>query len=215
MGKKVLKPHIKAAIKRAKDLYAKYKFAKQQAREMKWKIVKISDEVCDIHFGGRTKKDLEDIKSGKIYTLKQFALDVGVHPETLQKWSEEYRNIVKPLEEEGLVDVKNITKETAVILRNMARPVKGRINRKTSKEEVIKRYHQVVNKSKEDRLLERYVLAANSVFNFVNEHQLDKLDQEQLGYLREIVSKISNIIDPFNKRIIKEVKNTRRRYDEL
>lgn len=202
-------------IKQAKDLYAKYKFAKQQAREMKWKIVKISDEVCDIHFGGRNKQYLEDIKSRKIYTLKQFALDIGVHPETLQKWSEEYRNIVKPLEEEGLIDATKITKETALIIRNMSRPIKGRINRKTSREDLIKRYHQVVSKSKEDRLLERYVLAANSVFNFVNEHQLDKLDQEQIGYLREIIGKITDIIDPFNKRIIKKVHNTRRRYDEL
>ena len=215
MGKKALKPHIRAAIKRAKELYAKYKFAKQQAREMKWKIVKISDEVCDIHYGGRNKQHLADIKSGKIYTLKQFAFDVGVHPETLQKWSEEYRNIVKPLEEEGLIDIKNITKEKAVIIRNMSRPIKGRINSKSTKEEVIKRYHTVVSKSREDRLLERYVLSANSVFNFVNEHQLDKLDQEQLDYLRDIVAKITDIIDPFNKRIIKEVKNTRRRYDEL
>ena len=212
---KITKPHIRAAIKRAKDLYAKYKFAKQQAREMKWKIVKISDEVCDIHFGGRNKQYLEDIKSRKIYTLKQFALDVGVHPETLQKWSEEYRNIVKPLEEEGLMDVNNITKENALIIRNMARPIKGRINRKTSRKDLIKRYHQVVNKSKEDRLLERYILAANSVFNFVNEHQLDKLDQEEVGHLRTIVGNINDILNPFSTQIIKEVKNTRRRYDEL
>jgi hypothetical protein len=212
---KITKPHIRAAIKRAKDLYAKYKFAKQQAREMKWKIVKISDEVCDIHFGGRNKQYLEDIKSRKIYTLKQFALDVGVHPETLQKWSEEYRNIVKPLEEEGLMDVNNITKENALIIRNMSRPIKGRINRKTSREDLIKRYHQVVNKSKEDRLLERYILAANSVFNFVNEHQLDKLDQEEVGHLRTIVGNINDILNPFSTQIIKQVKNTRRKYDEL
>ena len=212
---KITKPHIKAAIKRAKDLYAKYKFAKQQAREMKWKIVKISDEVCDIHFGGRNKQYLEDIKSRKIYTLKQFALDIGVHPETLQKWSEEYRNIVKPLEEEGLIDATKITKETALIIRNMSRPIKGRINRKTSREDLLKRYHQVVNKSKEDRLLERYILAANSVFNFVNEHQLDKLDQEEVGHLRTIVGNINDILNPFSTQIIKEVKNTRRRYDEL
>jgi len=209
------KQERKSKIKLAKNLYEKYKFAKQQAREMKWKIVKISDEVCDIHFGGRSKKDLEDIKSGKIYTLKQFALDVGVHPDTLQKWSEEYRNIVKPLEEEGLIDVKNITKETAMIIRNMSRPIKGRINRKTPKSEVIKRYREVCDKSKENRLLERYIIAANTVFNFVNEHNLDKLNQEEIEHLRTIVGKINDILNPFNKRIIKEVENTRRRYDNV
>lgn len=202
-------------IKLAKNLYEKYKFAKQQAREFKFKIVKISDEVCDIHFGGRSKKDLEDIKSGKIYTLKQFALDIGVHPETLQKWSEEYRNIIKPLEEEGLIDTNNITKETALIIRNISRPIKGRINRKTSRSELLERFHKVKAKSKEDRLLERYILAANSVFNFVNEHNLNKLDQEEVNCLRGIVTKINDILNPFSKRIIKEVKNTRRRYDNV
>ena len=209
------KQERKSKIKLAKNLYEKYKFAKQQAREFKFKIVKISDEVCDIHFGGRSKKDLEDIKSGKIYTLKQFALDVGVNPATLQKWSEEYRNIVKPLEEEGLIDSNNITKETALIIRNIARPIHGRINRTTSRSELIERYNIVKAKSREDRLLERYILAANSVFNFVNEHQLDKLDQEEIECLRTIVGKINDILNPFNKRIIKEVKNTRRRYDNV
>ena len=209
------KQERKSKIKLAKNLYEKYKFAKQRARDFKFKIVKISDEVCDIHFGGRSKKDLEDIKSGKIYTLKQFALDIGVNPATLQKWSEEYRNIVKPLEEEGLIDSNNITKETALIIRNIARPIHGRINRTTSRSELIERYKKVKAKSKEDRLLERYILAANTVFNFVNEHQLDKLDQEEIEHLRTIVGKINDILNPFNERIIKEVKNTRRRYDNV
>jgi len=62
------KQERKAKIKLAKNLYEKYKFAKQQAREFKFKIVKISDEVCDTMYGGQ-----------EIYTLEQFALDVGVN----------------------------------------------------------------------------------------------------------------------------------------
>lgn len=209
------KQERKSKIKLAKNLYEKYKFAKQQAREFKFKIVKISDEICDIMYGGQGKDYLKKVKSGEIYTLKQFALDVGVHPQTLQKWSEEYRNIVKPLEEEGLIDSNNITKETALIIRNIARPINGRINRKTSRSELVERFHKVKNNSKENRLLERYILAANSVFNFVNEHQLDKLDQTELDCLRDIVTKINDILNPFNQRIIKEVKNTRRRYDNV
>ena len=42
------KQERKSKIKLAKNLYEKYKFAKQQAREMKWKIVKISDELLAI-----------------------------------------------------------------------------------------------------------------------------------------------------------------------
>jgi len=209
------KQERKSKIKLAKNLYEKYKFAKQQAREFKFKIVKISDEVCDIMYGGQGTNYLKKVKSGEIYTLKQFALDVGVNPATLQKWSEEYRNIVKPLEEEGLIDSNNITKETALIIRNIARPINGRINRKTTRRELIERFHKVKTNSKENRLLERYILAANSVFNFVNEHQLDKLDEKEVGHLRTIVAKINDILNPFNERIVKEVKNTRRRYDNV
>jgi len=64
------KQERKAKIKLAKNLYEKYKFAKQQAREFKFKIVKISDEVCDTMYGGQGRE---------IYTLEQFALDVGVN----------------------------------------------------------------------------------------------------------------------------------------
>lgn len=108
-----------------------------------------------------------------------------------------------------------ITKETALIIRNISRPINGRINRKTTRDELLERYRKVCAKSKEDRLLERYILAANSVFNFVNEHNLDKLDQKEVEHLRTIVGKINDILNPFNKRIIKEVKNTRRRYDNV
>lgn len=202
-------------IKQAKDFYAKYKFAKQQAREFRYKIVKLCDEVCHIHYGGRDKAHLADIKAGKIYTLKQFALDVGVNPMTLQKWSEEYRNIVKPLEEEGLISTEKMTKDTAIIIRNMARPIHNRIRRDTPKEKVIERFREVCNSSKEDRLLERYVLAANSVFNFVNEHRLDKLNQEQVGYLRNVITKLHDKLKPENLDLNAKpvVKNTKRRYD--
>ena len=69
-------------------------------------------------------------------------------------------------------------------------------------------------------MLERYILAANSVFNFVNEHQLDKLNQNQLDHLRTVVNKIHDKLKPenFNPNATKITKNhkkvnTRRRYD--
>lgn len=182
-------------IKLAKNLYGKYKFAREQAREYKFKILRIAHEICEVHYGGRTKKHLADIKAGKVYTLKQFALDIGMIPSSLQKWYEEYRNIVLPLEEEGLINTKKINEETALIIRNLVRTNKNRINRKTTKKELIDHYNRVMSTSKENRLLDRYIIAANTVLNFVKEHDLNKLDKTMVRDLQQIVSKT---MDTFN-----------------
>ena len=178
----------------------------KQERKSKIKLAKNPIDSFVENAKKRRKRPLSDDQINKINEL---IIDAE------KEEGEEYRNIVKPLEEEGLIDSNNITKETALIIRNIARPIHGRINRTTSRSELIERYKKVKAKSKEDRLLERYILAANSVFNFVNEHQLDKLDQEEVEHLRTIVGKINDILNPFNTRIIKEVKNTRRRYDNV
>lgn len=49
-------------------------------------IAKMAVEVCDIRHGGKTKE--------KIYTMKDFAQDLGMKPKTLQGWVATYRDVV-------------------------------------------------------------------------------------------------------------------------
>lgn len=186
-------------INLAKNLYGEYKFARQRAREYKFKIIRIANEICEVHYGGRTKKQIADLKVGKVYTLKQFALDIGMVPSTLQKWYEEYHNIVLPLEEEGLINTKKMNEETAMIIRNLTRPIKNRINRKTSKKELIDHYNRVVSTSKEDRLLDRYIIEASTLLNFVKGHDLDKLNKTKVRELQQIVKKVMDTLNTVSK----------------
>lgn len=53
------------------------------------KIAKYAVSVCDIAHGGYSK--------GK-YTIKQYALDIGIHPKTVQNWVAVYRNVLVKLD---------------------------------------------------------------------------------------------------------------------
>ena len=48
-------------------------------------ISELALEVCDIRHGGYSKD---------IYTIKDFANDIGMHPKTLQNWVSAYRTVV-------------------------------------------------------------------------------------------------------------------------
>ena len=51
------------------------------------KIAELALEVCSIKHGGRNL--------GEVYTLKRFAEDLGVSPDTLANWTRIYRNVIQ------------------------------------------------------------------------------------------------------------------------
>ena len=182
------------AIKTAINLYGKYNRSMEDARKYKYQICKIVEQVCEIKNGGRTPQELKDIASGKILTLKNFAIAIGMKPATLQKWSEDYRNVIKPLEEEKLIDSLKLTKEQAAIVHNLKQTGGHIINSKTPKSIVIEKYKRARKQSKEDLLLDKYILEAKTVFNFVNSHALDKFNKKCILSLKKIVKKTNDIL---------------------
>jgi len=49
------------------------------------KIAKYALSVCDIRHGGQ---------SGGLYTMKDYALDIGANPKTLSNWVAIYKNVL-------------------------------------------------------------------------------------------------------------------------
>jgi len=182
------------AIKEVKHLFGKYNKSKEEARIYKYKICKIVELVCEIKNGGRTQQELRDIASGKTLTIKNFAIKVGMKPSTLQKWSEDYRNIVKPLEEAKLVNSLDLTKEQAIIIHNLRQTSNHNINSKTPSSVVIERYKQVKMQSREALLLDKYILEAKTVYNFVNSHAMSEFDRSTVLSLKKITERTYNIL---------------------
>lgn len=75
----------KDKISQAKKIIESIDKLNKQIKGYQFKIVKIAIELCTIRHGGISRK---------IYTLKDFANDIEMHPKTLQNWVAAYRNVI-------------------------------------------------------------------------------------------------------------------------
>lgn len=87
---------IKASVKAASLLYKRYVELDSNAANIRGQIAKLALEVCDVRRGGNYEG---------IYTLKQFAKDIGMSSTTLSDWTLIYKtglkiDITEPTEEE-------------------------------------------------------------------------------------------------------------------
>lgn len=101
------------------ELYNKYihraKHLLETIKSYQIEIVKMVLEVCDIRHGGI---------SHDVFTIKRFALDIGMNPKTLQNWVREYKNVALKLtlEEQNNLksaeDWKKIRQVNKIVDRN-------------------------------------------------------------------------------------------------
>lgn len=162
--------------KTAKEL--KYKKCVEKAKDLleviedaKYDLCKLTEKVCNIRIGGHgTDKS--------IYSIKKFAQDIGMSHHTLNKWMEEYRNVVKKIE------IKPETKQQKKIIREVFKNVTSN----TSAKEVQSVYNKISKMTPEDHKLKRQVLNAKGIRNFVYEHNLNQLDENDVNSLLNILN---------------------------
>lgn len=147
-------------------------------RESRLKIAELAISVCDIQIGGNWRA------FARIYTMKNFAHDIGVHPKTLHQWIRIKKNIHDQLPEGEWVD------DWGLAVR-----VDHKIGSKPAKSKVAEAYNKEKNRNKPMR---RFQTVQRSLDNFVHlsgkKDVLRKIPKEDLKAALETVNILKRTI---------------------
>ena len=145
-------------------------------KQTKYELCLLTIRVCTIQMGGHGPNK-------NIYSMKRFADDIGMKPNTLRKWMEEHRNVAAKLPQ------KPKAKDYKII-----REVMKSVTSKTPTKEVRKIYNTYKQYSNEDYLLLSQIKNAKAIRNYLKEHDLNSLKKKDFNILKEIIENISGIL---------------------
>lgn len=125
-----------------------------QMQTSRIRIAELALSVCEIQYGGNWRA------FARIYTVQNFAKDIGVHPKTLHQWIRIKKNIHDQLPEGEWVD------DWGLAVR-----VDHKVGSKPAKLKVVETYRKEKNRNKSER---RFRTVSRSISSFV--HLLGKKD---------------------------------------
>lgn len=145
----------------------------------KLQLVRIALKVCDQIHGGAQKN---------VYTIKDFATDIGFSERTLSNWVGDYKRLEKKIPKELI----NKTNESALF--RAAR----KFNLSTPPKKALEIFNKEVAKSKEDIALVSYVHYSKSMDFFINHSVLlDQIDQDELRKLQSHINNVNNKLNVY------------------
>ena len=187
-------------VKEGKACYEMMTFSLEQAAFYKMKLCVLVHTHCEIIFGGKTNEQ----KERGVFSLTKFAKAVGVKPNTLQHWYENFRNINLTLQERENINFRRRQKNGTVkqgetpkdwifgLSKKERIAIKGitrKVNRKHTKTEVAAMFDRQLKRSKEDRQLDKYIENTVTLSNFLCDKNLDSLDAESIIKIKKLITK--------------------------
>lgn len=143
------------------------------------KIAELALSVCEVKCGGNWRE------FARIYTIKNFANDIGVHPKTLHQWIRIKKNIHDQLPEGVWVE------DWALAVR-----VDHSIGAKASKDKVVKSYEKEKARNKPMRRLRTVRKSVdNFVFLLTKKEVLAKCPKEDLKEALESVTVLKKALE--------------------
>lgn len=168
------------AIHRARIYVNKIKDLEDKIHIYEVDIVKIALEVCDIKRGGCAHH---------LYTIRDFAKDIGMNSKTLQNWVSAYRNVVPKLKSPDI-----ITKKDWSSVR--------KTNRMTSSSNTREEVQEVYRKYQEEEKpfigeFRNTVCAAKNLRHLLRNRDMKIIDNNKWIELMEILDNNSDSINDY------------------
>jgi transposase-like protein len=139
-------------------------------RNCRYKICELSLKVCNIQVGGHGG-------SKNVYSIKKYALDIGISHHTLRKWLEEHRQVTKK------IGIKNPTPEEYKVIRRVFENVKT----EDSESKVKNLYKEYSSLCPEDYKLQSQIKMAKCIRNFLQDYSLKELKKSELKILKDLL----------------------------
>lgn len=182
-------------VTKGKNLIDKLNELKELEKCYQAKIAKYAITVCDICHGGISKNK---------YTLKDYALDVGVFPKTLQNWVSIYRNVIDKLniEEPTIDEWKKANKVNRML--KVERMIDNQNDGKPKSKSAFKRGvpEKKVRKIFDEIDFKPFVLECNSILSsakhakhILTMRDLNIVEDSKLLHLMEILDDASDLIN--------------------
>jgi len=142
----------------------------------KYDICELTLKVCDIKIGGHGRDK-------SIYSIKKYADDIGMSAETLRKWLEEHRNVVKKL------PTKPKAEDYKVI-----RQVMKEVTNKSTKGQVKIIYDKYKGYTSDDMKLLQNIKTAKTLRNFLQDNKLSLFKKDDVAILEKIIEEINKAL---------------------
>lgn len=151
--------------------------------------VKIKDEIVKICI--KVCSDAKYHNSVKVYTLAEFASDIGVKYKTLWRWRKEYLLVKSKAHKE---DLKGLS-------RRQFEKVFSAVDENTSKSDVRKMIKDVKAESKENRILRDYIYKLSNLDFFLNHSViLTSLDSDLMEAVEAHTSSILRAVENYKNK---------------
>jgi len=167
-----------------------------QVNDRQMKICSYAIEVCQIRHGGR---------SDKLYTMKDYARDIGLNNKTLNQWMLVYRNVIlklTPQQRETMTwkqasRVNEQLEEANTIENRIKGTPRSKMNTKKfiTSERVQSLYDQSMSEKPFVGEFMSIMKQANHTKNVLNKRDLSIIQDNHLLHLMEILDECSDLIN--------------------
>lgn len=171
---------IADSVAKAKQFLSDIKELGRKVEAVQIEVAELAIKVCDIKHGGF---------SANLYTIKDFAKDIGMHSKTLQNWVAAYRNVVPYLGSESPK-----TKEDWAAIRKTNR----HIDDGTEKNEIKSIFDKYVNNEKPFIGEFRNAIASGrNLKHLMKNRELELVEDSKWLELMEILDHCSDKINEY------------------
>lgn len=189
-----IETHYQKLVRQGRETLKEIERLEKKIVGYQQKIAMWAVEVCDIRHGGR---------SNGLYTIKDYARDIGMNAKTLQNWVQIYRNVVMKLDKpranwQAASKTNDILRQENVMKNKKdGTPRRKGCKRFVPKERVQEIYERAINEKPFISEFHSAVAQAKHIKFLMKNRDLGIIDDYKLTHLMEELDTASEIINQF------------------